>query len=275
MNGLYQKVQRGLYDPLPSSYSSDLQTMVKNCLQVQPSSRPSCDKILGMPSIASHMSEKLEESSFESDHGQNVSLLSTIRLPRDLGQITERLPKAQYGNVMRRNKSLPAEKMERLPDIINKKDILLPPPRETSQASMNIQPRRLVGGLANKVNHSRQISQLAIIEEDDLPLSRERSREEKSRSKRPSIQNHPSLLSEQLQIRPNPNSAQPDLNKVKAHYRQYLQIPAIPIGLHESKTPHQMKVKAILEDLHDISNKVSLPKIHSTRGRDIPQLNLM
>ena len=39
-----------------------------------------------------------------------------------MGQITERLPKPQYGNVMRRNKSLPPEKMEKLPEIIAKKE---------------------------------------------------------------------------------------------------------------------------------------------------------
>ena len=32
MNGLYHKVLRGLYDPIPSCYSKDLQFMVRNCL---------------------------------------------------------------------------------------------------------------------------------------------------------------------------------------------------------------------------------------------------
>lgn len=37
-----------------------------------------------------------------------------------MGLITERLPKPQYGNVMRRNKSLPPEHMEKLPEIAAK-----------------------------------------------------------------------------------------------------------------------------------------------------------
>ena len=125
MNGLYQKVMRGLYDPIPSMYSKDLQQMVRNCLQVQPTNRPNCDKILVMPSVIEHTSEKLEQA--EKDHiYQEVSLLNTIRMPRDLGQITERLPKPQYGNVMRRNKSLPPEQMEKLPEIpLPKKDNLM------------------------------------------------------------------------------------------------------------------------------------------------------
>jgi len=95
--------------------------MVKNCLQVQPTARPSCEKILAMPSIMSHMSETLEKAEKEQVVQETISLLNTIRVPRDLGQITERLPKPQYGNVMRRNKSLPPEQMEKLPDILNKK----------------------------------------------------------------------------------------------------------------------------------------------------------
>ena len=32
MNGLYQKVLRGVYDAIPSQYSSDLSAMLKKCL---------------------------------------------------------------------------------------------------------------------------------------------------------------------------------------------------------------------------------------------------
>jgi hypothetical protein len=64
--------------------------MVRNCLQVQPTARPSCEKILAMPCISEHTSDKLEatERVYE-----EVNLLNTIKVPRDLGQITERLPK--------------------------------------------------------------------------------------------------------------------------------------------------------------------------------------
>lgn len=45
-----------------------------------------------------HLTGTLEELAFEDDNisqGDN-NLLQTIRCPRNLGQITERLPKAQY-----------------------------------------------------------------------------------------------------------------------------------------------------------------------------------
>lgn len=75
-----------------------------------------------MPSILEHTSEKLEQA--EKDHiYQEVSLLNTIRVPRDLGQITERLPKPQYGAVMRRNKSLPLSKWKNCPKLSKPKRI--------------------------------------------------------------------------------------------------------------------------------------------------------
>ena len=70
------------------------------------------------------MSETLEAAEKLQLYSE-VNLLNTIKVPRDLGQITERLPKPQYGNVMRRNKSLPPEQMEKLPDIAKKQDNLM------------------------------------------------------------------------------------------------------------------------------------------------------
>jgi hypothetical protein len=70
------------------------------------------------------MSETLEAAEKESLY-QEVNLLNTIKVPRDLGQITERLPKPQYGNVMRRNKSMPPEQMEKLPEITKKQDNMM------------------------------------------------------------------------------------------------------------------------------------------------------
>jgi len=71
--------------------------MIKSCLQVSHQNRPSCEQILATPGLLNHLTGTLEEITYEEEREpQNVNLLSTIRCPRDLGQITERLPKAQY-----------------------------------------------------------------------------------------------------------------------------------------------------------------------------------
>ena len=105
-------------------YSKDLQFLVRNCLQVQSTSKPTPEKLLAMLIVTTHISETLEAAEKEQFY-QEVNLLNTIKVSRDLGKITERLPKPQYGNVMRRNKSLPPEKKEKLPDSAKKQDNLL------------------------------------------------------------------------------------------------------------------------------------------------------
>jgi hypothetical protein len=71
--------------------------MIKSCLQVNCEKRPSCDQILATPGLLNHLTGTLEELTFEEEFElQGDNLLQTIRCPRNLGQITERLPKAQY-----------------------------------------------------------------------------------------------------------------------------------------------------------------------------------
>jgi len=96
MQGLATKVTKGAYDPIPSRFSADLHQMVKSCLQVNCEKRPSCDQILATPGLLNHFTGTLEEKiAFEDEcELQGDNLLQTIRCPRNLGQITERLPKA-------------------------------------------------------------------------------------------------------------------------------------------------------------------------------------
>jgi NIMA (never in mitosis gene a)-related kinase len=86
---------RGVYDPIPSHFSADLKNMIKNLLQVTPSNRPSCDEILSTPGLLNHITGTLEELDVAPEKVPVIQdLLSTIRCPRNLGQITDRLPKA-------------------------------------------------------------------------------------------------------------------------------------------------------------------------------------
>lgn len=96
MKGLYTKVISGKYDPIPSHLTSDLKNMIKSLLQVKSSERPDCDKILAMPGLLNHLTGTLDD--IEAQKEVNENLISTIRLPRNLGMITERLPAAQYNH---------------------------------------------------------------------------------------------------------------------------------------------------------------------------------
>lgn len=66
--------------------------MVRNCLQVSPVARPTCDKILAMPGLLNNLTGTLQRIDVDIDL-EKEGLLNTIKVPKDLGQITERLPK--------------------------------------------------------------------------------------------------------------------------------------------------------------------------------------
>ena len=91
MRGLYNKVLAGKYDPLPSHYSQDLKKMISSCLQVRSSERPNCAKLLAMPGLLNHLTGTLDE--IEAMKSEQEKLMKTIRMPRRMGEITERLPK--------------------------------------------------------------------------------------------------------------------------------------------------------------------------------------
>jgi NIMA (never in mitosis gene a)-related kinase len=84
--GLSQKVTRGVYDPLPNYFSKDLSNAVKACLQIKPSNRPSCEKILATPGLLNNMTGTLEKIDLQEDDTEStMDLLATIRCPRNLG----------------------------------------------------------------------------------------------------------------------------------------------------------------------------------------------
>ena len=94
MKGLYSKVISGKFDQIPAHYSTDLKNVIKSCLQVKSSERPDCDKLLAMPGLLNNITGTLDD--IQALKEDTESLLQTIRCPRNLGMITERLPAAQY-----------------------------------------------------------------------------------------------------------------------------------------------------------------------------------
>lgn len=113
MEGLYKKVVRGSYARIPTQYSQDLSNMIRWLLQTDPNLRPNCgthlinaDKILAMASVTKHLSEK---TLIEPDEGV-PELLKTIRVPKNIHYLTEKLPKPNYIPVKYRRSTIGAIK---------------------------------------------------------------------------------------------------------------------------------------------------------------------
>ena len=55
MNGLFKRVLKGQYPPIPSHYSMDMRMLIKTLLQVQPAQRPNTEQILEMPIVVTRI----------------------------------------------------------------------------------------------------------------------------------------------------------------------------------------------------------------------------
>ena len=59
------KINRGVYKPPPSSYSSEIRDLLKKCLTVNPDQRPSIDDILKLPVIKNRINNFLKEVQYD------------------------------------------------------------------------------------------------------------------------------------------------------------------------------------------------------------------
>lgn len=95
MEGLYNKVIKGQFSKIPEKFSNDLVELVKFLIQVNPENRPTPDQILKNPIIQKRM--EFFKTYSEDMHVDN-NLLQTIRIPKNLLFLTDRLPQANYNN---------------------------------------------------------------------------------------------------------------------------------------------------------------------------------
>jgi len=104
MQGLYKKVLSGVYPKIPSNYSSDLSAMLKSLLQVDPKNRPSTKQIIHMPVFIGKYNEIRETKIKEFNEDEEVPnlLLGTIKVPKNLRLLSERLPKSNYEKKQKR-----------------------------------------------------------------------------------------------------------------------------------------------------------------------------
>ena len=92
MKELYQRVIRGKYHPIPFWYSKDLRKILRIMIVVDSEKRPTWEQLLNTKLI-----KKKKKALFMKDNPflDNI-LLTTIKFPKNLMNLTERLPESQY-----------------------------------------------------------------------------------------------------------------------------------------------------------------------------------
>ena len=112
MEGLYNKIIKGQYPKISDKYSSDLAQVIDLLLKVRPEDRPSCQCILKHTLILKRIEYFQAQADIEFEDLEDVDenqLLKTIRLPKNLLGLGDKLPKANYNNPIKPKKKLTIE----------------------------------------------------------------------------------------------------------------------------------------------------------------------
>jgi NIMA (never in mitosis gene a)-related kinase len=107
MKGLYEKVLKGKYPKINDRYSTDISDLLKLLFSVDPKKRPSCDEILHNKIVIKRL-DFLNSGGTTNDNPDLISmdentLLRTIRLPKNLIFLSNKLPKANYDTITDQN----------------------------------------------------------------------------------------------------------------------------------------------------------------------------
>ena len=95
---LYHNIQKGEYKKILSHYSKDLSDIISRMLIVDPNKRTSCDELLSLNIIQSKMKDV--DNVYKNDNGfEEVDLIKTIKLPKQLKDINKILPQKKKYNV--------------------------------------------------------------------------------------------------------------------------------------------------------------------------------
>jgi len=101
MDNLYKKVIHGQYGRINKKYSNDIVDIIVSLLRVNPSERPSCDKILKLDTVMERIDFFKDREGFVDDSFDEMDddqLLKTLRFTKNLFYLSEQLPDPNYYN---------------------------------------------------------------------------------------------------------------------------------------------------------------------------------
>ena len=99
MEKLYNKVIHGQYGKISDSYSQDIKEIINFMLKVNPQDRPSCGQILNHEFVKKRLEFFKAQAGYDDENMDDIDegvLLKTIRIPKNILFLTERLPEPNY-----------------------------------------------------------------------------------------------------------------------------------------------------------------------------------
>ena len=251
MEGLYNKVIKGQYEKICDKYSKDISEMLKYLFKVKPVERPSCGQILNHPLIKKRLEFFRAQTGSENIDFDDIDegvLLKTIRIPKNILNLAEKLPESNYEYVPGNNKNKKknntnSKNSKALPDIQSHTSFHKENDKTFNENKINeikSNNKRIIN-IKIKNNKTRNLSLEKII-----PNNNNNNPDHKTNhilSKEKEINN---LLTEiQSPIFKNP----PDLNKAKSIDKNKTKLNVHKKFLINYKKPQKLKVDNYLKDL--------------------------
>ena len=94
MEGLFKKVNKGVYEKIPKQYSKELSEIIKKMLQVNPKLRTDSNELLKDQNLIEHLDEHL--NFINEENSTNSIFLSTIKIPKNIENFSFVMPKPNY-----------------------------------------------------------------------------------------------------------------------------------------------------------------------------------
>jgi NIMA (never in mitosis gene a)-related kinase len=96
MEQVYNKVIKGSYEQISPIYTKELKSLIHHLLQVSPLGRPNIDQVIA---LIQNTNKVIKNESLENNFSitqECINLLNTIRLPKNISDINNLLPKPKY-----------------------------------------------------------------------------------------------------------------------------------------------------------------------------------
>ena len=108
MEQLYNAVIKGQYKKIGNKYSDDMNDIIDYLLKVNPKERPNCDDILKHPVVKKRL-EFFQAQAGENEDLDNIDegvLLRTIRIPKNIIFLSDKLPEKNYEKAKSHSKAM-------------------------------------------------------------------------------------------------------------------------------------------------------------------------
>ena len=164
MEALYNKVIKCQYGKISDRYSSDISEILKLLLKVKSKNRPTCGQILKHPLVKKRLEYFQAEAGNENidiDDMEEGVLLRTIRIPKNILCLTDKLPEANYDNPFPKKKIKKEGNLERNNDKIGNNT------NSNINNKGNTFPNSCLPDINCKINHKMNEKNITLPHEEE------------------------------------------------------------------------------------------------------------